>query len=700
MKRSQGNRWGEIGLGVAAVTALTTMVAMAVTGVAGPGSVVPRAAADELPAFDSCPQLASWYRDLALQQVTPWGFGGPAVMYAEGNAGGAAGGAATASSADARAASGPVPQDAAAPVTNGATGTNNQEQGVDESDLVKAAGNRVVGVRGSQIYVTTVTVDGFAALRTVDLPLAAATDLLVDGDTALVLGAARQQTSDGAAARLVPWQGQRSALAVVDLATAAVRGSEDVDGAVLSARLVGDTARVVVSSSGTGPHLVAPASPGSEQTALEANKAAIRAATAADWLPSRQLRDASGAVVSQGPLLQCNDVRHPVQAAGLGTLSVLTIGMTAEKPLESGTSVGVSAGGDLVYASTDRLYVATSRWGSWRAPSSNDEVTTQIHAFDITAPTETTYVGSGTVPGFLYDRWAMDEQNHVLRVATTSRPGAAELPMAGAATVEGRPDAAVASQDPSQSSVVTLAEKDGRLVELGRLDGLGPTEQVRAVRWLGNLAAVVTFRQTDPLYLVNLSDPASPTTAGELHLTGYSAYLHPVGDGLLLGIGHDADAQGHVGQAMVQLFDIGDPQHPTDAAKLLLGQGNLLAEQDAHAFTYLPDGTAVLPFESWNVDAKTGAVRAGALALRVDAAAKTLTLVGSFATAPEDQTQRVVPVGDHLVAVGGQRLTLLDHQLHESGSVALPAWAGQPGPSMPGGAPAAGAGVSAPSAGR
>ena len=272
--------------------------------------------------------------------------------------------------------------------------------------------------------------------------------------------------------------------------------------------------------------------------------------------------------------------------------------------------------------------------------------------------------------------------------------------MAGVTTVQGRPDPAVASRDPSQSSVVTLTEQDGRLVELGRLDGLGPSEQVRAVRWLGNLAAVVTFRQTDPLYLVDLANPAAPTTAGELHLTGYSAYLHPVADGLLLGIGHDADAQGHVGQAMVQLFDIRHPQHPTDAAKLLLGQGNLLAEQDAHAFTYLSDGTALLPFESWYVDGNAGGVRAGALALRVNAAAKTLTLLGSFATAPEDQTQRVVPVGDRLVAVGGQRLTLLDHRLHASASVALPAWAGQPGRSVPGGAPEAGAGMSAPPSGR
>jgi hypothetical protein len=74
--------------------------------------------------------------------------------------------------------------------------------------------------------------------------------------------------------------------------------------------------------------------------------------------------------------------------------------------------------------------------------------------------------------------------------------------------------------------------------------GLGVTERIYAVRFIGDVGYVVTFRETDPLYTLDLSDPSDPTVVGELKILGYSAYLHPMGDDLLLGVGQDADLQG------------------------------------------------------------------------------------------------------------------------------------------------------------
>ena len=89
-------------------------------------------------------------------------------------------------------------------------------------------------------------------------------------------------------------------------------------------------------------------------------------------------------------------------------------------------------------------------------------------------------------------------------------------------------------------------------MQVGRVGGLGHGERIYAVRYIGDTGFVVTFRQVDPLYTLDLSDPAAPRVAGELKVPGYSAYLHPLGDGLLLGVGQDATEEGRAaGRAAV-----------------------------------------------------------------------------------------------------------------------------------------------------
>src|SRR6185436_1699304 len=82
----------------------------------------------------------------------------------------------------------------------------------------------------------------------------------------------------------------------------------------------------------------------------------------------------------------------------------------------------------------------------------------------------------------------------------------------------------------SETVVTTLGARSGALVRLGRVGGLGKGERVYAVRFVGDTGYVVTFRQVDPLYTLDLSAPARPVVRGELKIRGYSAYLHPVGD--------------------------------------------------------------------------------------------------------------------------------------------------------------------------
>ena len=111
----------------------------------------------------------------------------------------------------------------------------------------------------------------------------------------------------------------------------------------------------------------------------------------------------------------------------------------------------------------------------------------------------------------------------------------------------------------------------------------------------------MTFRQTDPLYVIDLSDPANPVLDGELKIPGYSAYLHPVGDGLLLGVGQDATDDGRTLGTQLSLFDVSDPTNPQQIDTLPIG-GSSEVEWDHKAFLYWPeDGTIVLPVSpGWN----------------------------------------------------------------------------------------------------
>src|SRR5207244_12262434 len=128
----------------------------------------------------------------------------------------------------------------------------------------------------------------------------------------------------------------------------------------------------------------------------------------------------------------------------------------------------------------------------------------------------------------LLSQFSLSEFKGVLRVASTDTP----FWWGGGQPRE------------SQSFVTTLDDNGaGAPVQIGQVGGLGKGEQIRGVRFIGDAGYVVTFRQVDPLFTVDLSDPTNPRVMGELKLLGYSAYLHPIGGDLLLGIGQDANDQ-------------------------------------------------------------------------------------------------------------------------------------------------------------
>lgn len=455
--------------------------------------------------FDGCADLLTYYQANALEQVGPYGLGGgygyagdDMAMAGDGAEAAAAGGADTASSAPAH------------------SSTNVQEVGVDEADLVKTNGKIIVTATSGRVRI--VDVASGEVISSVRMPgrgqEVQPSELLLAGDTLVVLsqewGNWMQPTGDRQAA----FAPSRTIITTVDLSAPAdprTVGSVRLEGNYVSARMIDESIRLVMVTEPPGLEQTWPtkSTMAAEEEAEATNRELISASTIEDWVPHLQELDASGATVGTEPLLDCHDISRPRDPAGLSTMSILTFDIGSASPAPT-SGTGLVASGSTVYASTDRLIVGTNRWDSarWSGAIEWDgggSTSTDLHSFDISDPNGTTYQGSGTVEGFLLSQWAIDEEDGVIRVATTTDPREA-------------------SAD-SQSSLIMLTEDGDRLVETGRVDGLGVTEQVRSVRYLTpDLAAVVTFRQTDPLYLIDTSDPASPRVAGELKIPGYSAY--------------------------------------------------------------------------------------------------------------------------------------------------------------------------------
>jgi hypothetical protein len=369
---------------------------------------------------------------------------------------------------------------------------------------------------------------------------------------------------------------------VRDPARPSIASALTVDGQYLSARLIGGRARIVVRSEPNFTFAFPRDGSEAEMTRAKAeNRRIVEASKETNWIPRYAVTDGGGRKTSEGAL-SCDQAYRPQGFAGFGLLSVLTV--DPANP-DGKASTSVMADGSIVYASTTGLYVATSLWD--RVEPAGDVIVrapnTLIHRFDITDPATARYRVSGLVTGTILNQFSMSEHEGHLRVATTG------------------------SSPASTESFVTVLSDDGAaLREVGKVGGLGKGERIYAVRFLGDVGFVVTFRQTDPLYSLDLSNPAGPRVVGELKITGYSAYLHPIGDGLLLGVGQDATEEGRRLGSQVSVFDVSDLAKPRLLHKHALGQGGSAAEFDHHAFLWWPaTKLAMVPMQSYGEDGRT-----------------------------------------------------------------------------------------------
>jgi len=192
-----------------------------------------------------------------------------------------------------------------------------------------------------------------------------------------------------------------------------------------------------------------------------------------------------------------------------------------------------------MYMSHSAIYLAMPKWideinGNDMANDTFNITTwrtvTTIHKIEVSG-TELRVSARGDVEGRLLNQFSMDEKAPYLRIATTE-------------------------DETERTNNVFVLNEDLEII--GSLEGLAPTERIYSARFMGDMLYLVTFRQVDPLFAIDLSDPEHPEVLGELKIPGFSNYLHPVGETHLIGVGQQDS------KIKISLFDVTDPTMPVE----------------------------------------------------------------------------------------------------------------------------------------
>ncbi len=368
--------------------------------------------ASKLVAATGCDDLLGWVKGEATKRLDQNGdLAASALTPTSRAAGGAADAAASAERN--------VPVESRQP----STGTNNQVANVDEGDHVKIVGDRIVVLANRTLAVVGLSPD-LPKIGQVELPSDATEFLVVNGK---VITIGTTYTPDG---RVF------TSMSQVNIeGSPTVEFSTTVDGAPISTRLANGAMRIVISNPQIGREV---------SFSGAGSVPAINDSTIEQWLPGRSDEG------RRSTLVECTTALKPVEFSGFGSLTILTIA----GELNDVATTSIMASGQTVYANDNSLYVATV---AEPAPSAREyRPATDIHRFDISGTAPARYEGSGRVPGTLLNQYSMDEQNDILRIATTEGSnGFIGMATDGVAMPNG--DVAVSSKGGAATSPVETA---------------------------------------------------------------------------------------------------------------------------------------------------------------------------------------------------------------------------------------------------
>ncbi|MBO9597552.1 MAG: beta-propeller domain-containing protein, partial [Cohnella sp.] len=454
--------------------------------------------------------------------------------------------------------------------------TNVQVQGVDEADWAKTDGKFVYQISGNRVLISDISDPSSPKLASMleykekdnFYPIEMYVDdhrLVVIGQHNVVMpadngssgsGASGSSSASGGAATLekkigimpiVPTAStvQTKVYALDDAGQPTLKRETEIEGNYVSSRKIDGALYVVTNKFNyVYPYPMderklvddVPAQPASE-SGIEPMYGDSASAKELKRLPLSDIRYFPNAVDSSMMLIGALDLDRPEQAfqvsAYLGS-------------------------GQTIYASSKHLYVSIAK--PVQDGDNSQRMQTQIYKFRLDQG-NVVYVGEGNVPGIALNQFSMDEHNGYFRIATTNN----EWTSAG--------------EYRSSNNLYVL---DERLKTIGKLEDLAPGERIYSARFMGGRAYMVTFRQVDPLFVLDLRSPTKPAVLGQLKIPGYSDYLHPYDDNHIIGFGKETvelpvkgagkEATMAYYQGMkIALFDVTDVSRPKEMFKEVIG---------------------------------------------------------------------------------------------------------------------------------
>lgn len=523
----------------------------------------------QLTAFRSCSDMERYIRSMARAEASyDWAWDGFGFGYAENSvvmSAEDAGGMDTGSAA---------PQDSASSYST----TNLQEADVDEDDLVKTDGTWIYALSGDYLTISQVfPTEDASFLSKVAIDGDPMGIYLVDDYVVALSQVDRwSSTPSPRSGETIGRDADLYTLATVidvsDRESPVVVRETYATGGFEATRRIGDTLYVVTYEEMRLAE---------DADSLSDARKKINDLSAPDFLPWRMdnvLRSSSWEV-AKGEACDCTDVYASEDETGTYMTNVLSLDLS--DPLSEFKGEAVVGRADTVYASTEAIYVGYSEWTDEEGAfvSVDEQLDSVVHKFDISeGAAHPEYVATAKLPGEMYSQFALSERDGVLRIATTQ----------------------VDEDWTASASVRTLEMTQGQATQLDELTGLAPEESIFAVRFVGDVGYIVTYEQTwgDPLFTIDLSDPSDIRLAGELAVSGFSNYLHPMDDGHLLAVGMDEDESGW--QLAFSIFDVTDLYNPALATRLLVEASSSEAQSDHHAFNYFAEKEVLaVPSTTW-----------------------------------------------------------------------------------------------------
>lgn len=482
--------------------------------------------------------------------------------------------------------------------------TNVQVQGVDEADIVKTDGKYIYAFYKNKLIITLAyPSDEARVVKTLNLDMITPSQMFVNGDKLVLFGTKYEQreypydtkmAAPGFGGYIYPpyWNYSKSIVNVYDIS--------DKENPTLEKELAFTGSYVSSRMIGNDVYFVMQAYPDYQILDSENNDRT-------DSIIPPYVEDGV-----EKPLAVPTDIGYlrPIYAQSfvtIGSLNVDTLSFNKE------TIVGSA---ETVYASEDNLYLAHTQWNYYYGPVmpfatvregdttvSTASTTTPVDddAPDTTVPvaqdntTKTIihkfslndgrveYEGKGTVAGRVLNQFSMDEHKGFFRIATTTDAewDNTPWPMGG-----GQPEPIV-----QQANHVFIFDED--MEQVGALEDLAPSERIYSARFMGDRAYLVTFRQIDPLFVLDLSDATNPKVLGKLKIPGYSDYLHPIDETHIIGVGKDTETSKsgdfayYLGMKLA-IFDVSDVENPVQMHSLIIGDRGTdsFALQDHHAFLF------------------------------------------------------------------------------------------------------------------